>query len=156
MGGTFRKILNKYGVNHRVATPYHPQTSEQVDLSNREIKTILQKTVNNSRKDWSMRLNYSLWAYHTAFKNSMGTTPYKMVYGNACHLPLELEYKAFWVIKKLNYDFKAAGEKRLLDLQALDEMKLMKLLDFLRRKSKDGMIERLRRRSLSRGLKFCY
>jgi hypothetical protein len=105
-----------------------------------------------------MRLNDSLSDYRTAFKNPMGTTPYKMVYGKACHLPLELEHRAFWAIKKLNYDFKAAGEKRLLDIQALDElrMKLMNVLDILRRKSKDGMIERLKRRSLSKEIKFCY
>jgi hypothetical protein len=122
MGGTFRKILNKYGVNHRVATPYHPQTSGQVDLSNKKIKTILQKTVNTSRKDWSMRINDSLW--HIALHpNPMGTTPYKMFYGKACHLPLELEHRAFWAIKKFNYDFKATGEKRLLDIQDLDELR---------------------------------
>ena len=53
----------------------------------------------------------------------MGMTPYKMVYGKACHLPLELEHRAFWAIKNLNYDFKAVGEKRLLDINALDEFR---------------------------------
>ena len=90
MKGTFRKILNKYGVIHRVASPYHPQTSGQVELSNRELKTILEKTMDKSRKDWSYKLNDTLWAYRTALKNPMGMTPYKMVYGKACHLPLEL------------------------------------------------------------------
>ena len=82
---------------------------------------ILQKTVNRSRKNWSKKLDDALWAYRTAYKNPMGMSPYKMVYGKACHLPLELEHKAYWAIKEVNYDFKLAGEKRLFDISSLDE-----------------------------------
>jgi transposase InsO family protein len=119
--GGFRKTLARYDVNHRIASAYHPQTSGQVELSNREIKSILQKTVNRSRKNWASKLNDALWAYRTAYKNPMGMFPYKMVYGKACHLPLELEHKAFWAVKELNRDFKLAGKKRLLDLSTLDD-----------------------------------
>ena len=119
--GGFRKTLAKYGINHRIASAYHPQTSGQVELSNREIKSILQKTVNKSRKNWASKLKDALWAYRTAFKNPMGMSPYKMVYGKACHLPLELEHKAYWAVRELNRDFKLAGEKRLLQLSSLDE-----------------------------------
>ena len=119
--GAFRKMLAKYDVNHRIASPYHPQSSGQVELSNREIKLILQNTVNRSRKNWSKKLDDALWAYRTAYKNPMGMSPYKMVYGKACHLPLELEHKAYWAVKELNYDFKLAGEKRLFDISSLDE-----------------------------------
>jgi hypothetical protein len=93
--GGFRKTLARYDVNHRIASTYHPQTSGQVELSNREVKSILQKTVNKSRKSWASKLNDALRAYRTAYKNPMGMSPYKMVYGKACHLPLELEHKAF-------------------------------------------------------------
>ena len=119
--GAFHKMLAKYDVNHRIASPYHPQCSGQVELSNRELKLISQKTVNRSRKNWSKKLDDALWAYRTAYKNPMGMFPYKMVYGKACHLPLELEHKAYWAIKELNYDFQLAGEKRLFDISSLDE-----------------------------------
>ncbi|KAK1602945.1 hypothetical protein QYE76_037420, partial [Lolium multiflorum] len=76
--GGFRKTLAKYGINHRIASAYHPQTSGQVELSNREIKAILGKTVNKSRKNWPSKLKEALWAYRTAYKNPMGMSPYKM------------------------------------------------------------------------------
>jgi hypothetical protein len=50
----------------------------------------------------------------------MGT---KMVYGKVCHLPLELEHKAYRAIKNLNFDYKSDGEKRLLDIHSLDELR---------------------------------
>ena len=81
----------------------------------------MEKTINRSRKNWASKLNDALWAYRTAYKNPMGMSPYKMVYGKACHLPLELEHKAYWAVKELNRDFKLGGKKSLLDLSSLDE-----------------------------------
>lgn len=119
----FAALLTKYGVRHKVATPYHPQTSGQAEISNREIKRILEKTVGPSRKDWSSRLDDALWAYQTAFKTPLGMSPYKLILWKSCHLPVELEHRAYWTIKKLNLDLEAAEEKRILQLNELDEFR---------------------------------
>ncbi|KAG7552337.1 Integrase catalytic core [Arabidopsis thaliana x Arabidopsis arenosa] len=120
----FENLLKKHGVKHKVATPYHPQTSGQVEISNREIKAILEKTVGITRKDWSAKLDDALWAYRTAFKTPIGTTPFNLLYGKSCHLPVELEYKAMWAVKLLNFDIKTAEEKRLITLNDLNEIRL--------------------------------
>ena len=119
----FENLLSKYGVKHKVATPYHPQTSGQVELTNREIKTILMKVVNSNRKDWSLKLLDSLWAYRTTYKTILGMSLYLLVYVKACHLPVEIEYKAWWEIKNFNMDMGRAGFKRLHDLNELEELR---------------------------------
>nr|GEX72112.1 reverse transcriptase domain-containing protein [Tanacetum cinerariifolium] len=90
----FTKVMQKYGVTHRLATPYHLQTSGQVEVSNRGLKGILERAAGENRASWSYKLDDALWAFHTAYKTPIGCTPYKLVYGKACHLPVELEHKA--------------------------------------------------------------
>nr|GEX25117.1 retrovirus-related Pol polyprotein from transposon 17.6 [Tanacetum cinerariifolium]GEX25122.1 retrovirus-related Pol polyprotein from transposon 17.6 [Tanacetum cinerariifolium] len=92
----FAKVMTKYGVTHHLATAYHPQTN---------------------------KLDDALWAFRIAFKTPIGCTPYKLVYGKSCHLPIELEYKAYWALKHANFDFKTAGDHQKLQLMELNELR---------------------------------
>nr|GEW73505.1 retrovirus-related Pol polyprotein from transposon 17.6 [Tanacetum cinerariifolium] len=177
----FTKVMIKYGVTHRLATAYHPQTSGQVEVSNRRLKRILERTIGENRTSWAYwalkhvnfdlktagdhrklqlnelnelhdqayensvihkertkklhdskiknrifnvdKLDDALWAFHITYKTPIGCTPYKMVYGKSCHLPVELEHRAYWALKHVNFDLKTAGDHRKLQLNELNELR---------------------------------
>nr|GEW91977.1 reverse transcriptase domain-containing protein [Tanacetum cinerariifolium] len=158
----FAKVMSKYGVTHRLSTAYHPQTSGQVEVTNRGLKRILKRTVDENRALWSDKLDDALWAFRTAFKTPIderglkrilertvgenralwtdklddalwafriafktpiGCTPYRFVYRKSCHLPLELEHKAYWALKHANFDLKTTGDHRKLQLNELHKLR---------------------------------
>ncbi|GJS71039.1 reverse transcriptase domain-containing protein [Tanacetum coccineum] len=115
--------MSKYGATHHLSTAYHPQTSGQVEVMNRGLKRILERTVGENRASWSDKLDDELWAFRTTYKTPIGCTPYKLVYGKSCHLPVELEHKAYWALKHANIDLKTAGDHRKLQLNELNELR---------------------------------
>nr|GFB56649.1 reverse transcriptase domain-containing protein [Tanacetum cinerariifolium] len=119
----FTKVMQKYGVTHRLSTPYHQQTSGQVEVSNRGLKRILERAVGENRASYSDKLDDALWALCTAYKTQIGCTPYKLVYGKACHLPVELEHKAYWALKYANFNLKTAGDHRKIQINELNELR---------------------------------
>ncbi|GJX10336.1 reverse transcriptase domain-containing protein [Tanacetum coccineum] len=118
------KVLKRYGVHHRFATAYHPQTSGQVENTNRALKRILKKTVKDNPSVWSRKLDDALWAFRTAYKTPIGTTPYRLLYGKTCYLTFEIEHRAYWALRSCNSDLKLAREKQFLQLHELDELRL--------------------------------
>ncbi|GJY62988.1 reverse transcriptase domain-containing protein [Tanacetum coccineum] len=118
-----RVVILKYGVTHRLSTVYHLQTNGQVEVSNRGLKRILERTVGENRASWSDKLDDALWAFRTAFKTPIGCTPYKLVYGKACHLPIELEHKAYWALKHCNFDLKSVGDHQKVQMNELNELR---------------------------------
>nr|GEW65016.1 DNA-directed DNA polymerase [Tanacetum cinerariifolium] len=119
----FATVMLKYGVTHRLSTAYNPQTSGKVKVSNRGLKRILERTIGENRASWSNKLDDARWAFRTTYKTPIGCTPYKLVYGKACHLPIELEHKAYWALKQANFDLAIAGDNRKVQLNELNELR---------------------------------
>ncbi|GKB35731.1 reverse transcriptase domain-containing protein [Tanacetum coccineum] len=117
------KALQRYGVTHKLSTAYHPQSNGQTEVTNRAIKRILERSVRYNPKYWSKKLNDALWAFRTAYKRPTRCTPFRLVYGKACHLPVEIEHKEHWVLKQCNMDLTLASKSHLMQLNELVELR---------------------------------
>nr|GEY32640.1 hypothetical protein [Tanacetum cinerariifolium] len=107
----------------RFGTPKAIINDRGTRFCNDQFSRVMAKTVGEIRASWSDKLEDALWAFRAEFKTSVGCTPYRLVYGKACHLPLELEHKAYWALKHANFDLKTAGNRRKLQLNELNELR---------------------------------
>ncbi|GKC47172.1 reverse transcriptase domain-containing protein [Tanacetum coccineum] len=119
----FEKALQIYGVTHKLSMAYHLQSNGQTEVTNRAIKRILERSMRYNPKGWSEKLNDALWAFRTAYKTQTGCTPFRLVYGKACHLPVKIKHKAHWALKQCNIYLTLASESRLMQLNELAELR---------------------------------
>jgi hypothetical protein len=117
----FKATLQKYHIQQRMTTTYHPQDNGQVESTNKVIEAILTKIVKESRKDWSHRLLEALWAYRTTWRNTTGFSPYELVYGKSVVFPVEFEIKTLRSALAANLDLTDAQTARLQQLNELEE-----------------------------------
>ena len=109
----FHSLFKNYGVYLRVTIPCHPQ-NRQVEVSDREIKKIIKKTIMHDQKDWSCRLYDVFWAYRMTYKKSLGMSSYRLFFEKASHLSIEIEHTSFLGIKRLNLSLDATKKNHLL------------------------------------------
>nr|GEW19122.1 reverse transcriptase domain-containing protein [Tanacetum cinerariifolium] len=136
-------LVSTHGNSSTPCNPVSPQTSGQVEVSNCGLKRILERTVGENRASWLDKLDDALWAFRTAYKTPIGCTSYKLVYGKACHLPIELEHKAYWALKHENFDLQTSCDHRKVQLNELRDQAYensliyrRKLRGFMTQKSK--------------------
>ena len=104
MSHKLETLLQKYHIQHRIASPYHPQANGQVESTNKVIEAILNKMVRSHRRDWADRLLEALWAYRTTWCNTTGFSPYDLVYGKSVVFPIEFEIKTLKTTMEVNLD----------------------------------------------------
>ncbi|GJR35896.1 reverse transcriptase domain-containing protein [Tanacetum coccineum] len=96
--------------------------ADKLKILTEPLKESLKKTIKDNPAVWSRKLEDALWAFRTAYKTPTGTTPYKLLYGKNCHLPFEIEHRAYWAPKNCNPNLIVTGEKRMFQLHELDEL----------------------------------
>ncbi|GJW80891.1 reverse transcriptase domain-containing protein [Tanacetum coccineum] len=117
------KALQRYGMTHKLSMVYHPQSNVQTEVTNKAIKCILERSMGYNPKGWSKKHNAALWAFRMAYKTPIGCTPFRLVYGKSCHLPVEIEHKAHWALKQCNMNLTLASESRLMQLNELAKLR---------------------------------
>ena len=114
-------IVEKYKIKHRKSSPYHPQANGQVESTNKILEAIMTKTIKKHIRDWLDKLLEALWAYRTTWKDTIGFSPYEMVYGKQVLLPIEFQISTYRLVVELGMDLNEAQQQKMMQLNELDE-----------------------------------
>ena len=121
---TIEFLLEKFMVVHKKLAPYHPQANGQAKSTNKILGAVLTKIVKDRRSNWELKLHAILWAYRVAYKTSIRTMPFNMVFGLHAILLMEFLIPTLRVAKELNWTGHKLSE-RLEDLEKLNKTRLV-------------------------------
>lgn len=97
-------LMQKYGVKHRVTTPYHPQANGQVETTNKILENILKKIVASHHQDWAQKPPEALWVYRTTWQNTIRFSPFELVYGKSPLFLVEFEISTLRIALEVGLD----------------------------------------------------
>lgn len=149
-----REMTNKFQIDHRKTTPYHPQSNGQTERVNQTLVSILRKTLQDSKRDYNTKLTAALWAYKTTFKVTTQATPFTLVYGIEATLPIEFEVKSLRVAVNSRLTDSRSLRSRLAFLEELDERRRMSAqhIEAIQRRRKITFDKKHKKRTLRTGM----
>ena len=118
-------MIDKFQIDHKKMTPYHPQTNGQTDRVNKILVSILRKTVLDSKRNWDVNLTAALWVYRTTYKVNIQTTSFSLVYDLEATLPIEYEVESLRVVIGSRLTESQSLKNRLTNLEERDERRRM-------------------------------
>ena len=150
----FQEMTDKFQIDHRRTTPYHPQTNGQTERVNGILVSILRKTVLDLKRDWDVKLTAALWAYRTTFKVTTHATPFSLVFGIEATIPIEFEVGTLRVAVSSRVTDKQSLRNRLTDLEELDERRRVAAqnIEAIQRRRKITFDKRHKKRALQPGM----
>ncbi|PTQ27291.1 hypothetical protein MARPO_0207s0002 [Marchantia polymorpha] len=150
----FQELTDRFEIDHRKTTPYHPQTNGQIERVNGTLVSILRKTVVDSKRDWDTKLTAALWAYRTTFKVTTQATPFSLVYGLEATLPIEFEVESLRVAVQSRLTNSQSLRNRLTTLEELDERRRMSAqhIEAIQRRRKITFDKKHKKRTLRPGM----
>ena len=114
------ELSSKLGYKKEHSSSYYPQANGQVEAVNKSLKSILQRTIAQSKTNWHIMLYPSLWPYRTEVKTTTIFSPYQLVHGMESVLPVECEIHSFNLAIEL-LPYTSPLEERLVHLEQLEE-----------------------------------
>ena len=117
MSHQFKALLWKYHIQHRIASPYHPQANGQVESTNKVIEAILTKMVRSHPRDWADRISEAFWAYPTTWCNTTSFSPYDLVYGKSVVFPIEFEINTLKTDTKVKLDVTESQKRNIESIE---------------------------------------